>query len=298
MLGTNATEELPGLSRPLGPWRSAPALGLSSAIEISVLGPLVLRVDGVRMVPTAGKQRQVLALLAVRRNHVVSTEVLMRELWNDEPPRSALTALQTYIGQIRQALAELLGVDRKVVASRCLVTEADGYSLWINPAGLDLDSFESHNARARAAVAVGDLDTARRSLKAALRCWRGKPLDNVRKGPVLADWAEGVTTLRLSALERWIEVNIAAGLHQDMHAEIALLCSEYPSHEGFRALLMIALHRCGRSVEALEAFHRFRARVVEEFGVEPSPRLTRLYHSILVGESIDEPIRPVAAVVN
>ena len=44
---------------------------------------------------------------------------------------------------------------------------------------------------------------------------------------------------------------------------------------------MLALYRCGRQAEALEAYRQVRATVVEEIGVEPGPELQRLHEAIL-----------------
>ena len=44
---------------------------------------------------------------------------------------------------------------------------------------------------------------------------------------------------------------------------------------------MLALYRCGRQAEALEAFRNARQTLVDEIGVEPSPELRRLHDAIL-----------------
>jgi WD40 repeat protein/energy-coupling factor transporter ATP-binding protein EcfA2 len=44
---------------------------------------------------------------------------------------------------------------------------------------------------------------------------------------------------------------------------------------------MLALYRCGRQAEALEAFHQGRRLLVEEIGVEPGPSLRGLHEAIL-----------------
>ena len=44
---------------------------------------------------------------------------------------------------------------------------------------------------------------------------------------------------------------------------------------------MLALYRCGRQSEALDAFHRVRARLDDELGLEPGEALRRLQGQIL-----------------
>jgi class 3 adenylate cyclase len=44
---------------------------------------------------------------------------------------------------------------------------------------------------------------------------------------------------------------------------------------------MLALYRCGRQAEALEAYRHARTLLVDEIGVEPGPELRRLHEAIL-----------------
>ena len=44
---------------------------------------------------------------------------------------------------------------------------------------------------------------------------------------------------------------------------------------------MLALHRCGRRAHALHTFHQLRAAMLDELGLEPSPKLHRLQRAIL-----------------
>ncbi|MEV5048312.1 helix-turn-helix domain-containing protein [Streptomyces griseoincarnatus] len=76
-------------------------------MDVEVLGHVTLKVGDERRTPSAPKARQVLALLLVNANRMVSTDVLIEELWAEQPPRSALSALQTYVFQLRQLLRKI-----------------------------------------------------------------------------------------------------------------------------------------------------------------------------------------------
>ncbi|SDP51384.1 DNA-binding transcriptional activator of the SARP family [Lentzea jiangxiensis] len=65
----------------------------------------------------------------------------------------------------------------------------------------------------------------------------------------------------------------------------------YPLREHPRALLMRALYRDGRQVEALEQFHEMRALLNDELGLEPGPELREVHEQILRGE-LTLPRRP------
>src|SRR3954467_7281510 len=83
-------------------------------VDIDVLGPLGVRVNGVAVMPTAPKPRKVLALLALHVDRVLPVDLLIEELWGQRPPRSARTTLQTYILQLR----ELIGAALQAGAAR------------------------------------------------------------------------------------------------------------------------------------------------------------------------------------
>lgn len=105
-------------------------------MEISVLGPFRATLSGVPVHLTAVKPRKVFALLALQAGQVVSVASLVEEVWGESPPRSVQTTLQTYILQIRNAIAAVLGDDATGEgaflpngAKSVLVTEPGGYRL-------------------------------------------------------------------------------------------------------------------------------------------------------------------------
>src|SRR6267154_6193508 len=100
-------------------------------MDYRVLGPLELR-DGDESLPLAGaKQRELLALLLVHANHVLSRDRLIDELWGDEPPETAVESVQVYVSRLR-----------KLLPQEALVTRSPGYVLELEPETLDLCRFE------------------------------------------------------------------------------------------------------------------------------------------------------------
>src|SRR5690349_5599095 len=106
-------------------------------MEFRLLGPFEVW-DGGQQVEIAGsKQRALLALLVLRANEVVRTELLVDELWGERPPRNASAALHTHVSRLRKTL----GAD--TIASR-----EWGYVLRAAPEDVDLRQFESLVAEA------------------------------------------------------------------------------------------------------------------------------------------------------
>lgn len=65
-------------------------------IEFRVLGPLQVVKEG-RAIPLGGtKQRGLLALLLLNRNHVVPRDRLVDALWGEDPPASAANSIHVY----------------------------------------------------------------------------------------------------------------------------------------------------------------------------------------------------------
>ncbi len=238
-------------------------------MEFRVLGPLEV-VDGGNPLPLGrGKPRAVLALLLLNANRTVSTDTLVDDLWGDEPPTTAVKALQGYVSRIRKALPEDV-----------LVTRAPGYAIEIEPSALDLTRFEQLVSSGRETLSSGNPVEASRQLHDALSLWRGPALAEFQE-PFAQTEAGRLEELRLQALEERVEADLAQGLHGDLIGELETLVSRYPLRERFRAQLMLALYRGGRQAEALEVYQEGRRVLSDDLGIEPSSMLRNLERRIL-----------------
>ena len=72
------------------------------------------------------------------------------------------------------------------------------------------------------------------------------------------------------------------GRHRELVPELEALVAQAPLRERRTALLMLALSRSGRQADALAAFRRLRARLVDELGLEPSAELRAVERAVLV----------------
>ena len=70
-------------------------------MEFRILGPLEVRDQGRPLTLTAAKQRTLLGILLVHANQVVSTDLLIEEIWGGRPPKTAANALQVYVTGLR-----------------------------------------------------------------------------------------------------------------------------------------------------------------------------------------------------
>lgn len=250
-------------------------------MEIKVLGALNAEFEGISVVPSAGKPRQILALLALYPGRVVPVPTLMEEIWGTELPQSALTTLQTYILQLRRRLGTAMGPGAPGAAKGVLATRHGGYLLQIPPEAVDVHEYERLIAEAQQCFEDGEDERAARTYRKALDLWQGPALVDVRVGPILEIEAMRLEESRLVTRERRLDADLRLGRHAEVTAELMDLIARHPEHEGLHSQAMVALYRSGRQAAALEVYHRLRRRLVDELGVEPSPQLQRLHQAML-----------------
>jgi DNA-binding SARP family transcriptional activator/pimeloyl-ACP methyl ester carboxylesterase len=240
-------------------------------VQVRLLGPVDV-VDGGRPVPIARQHaRTMLATLAVRAGHLVSTDALVDAVWGADPPRTATHALHVHASALRKLVPGGLPI-----AGR-----PGGYVLQVGPGQLDTDRYETVAARGRAELASGRPDAAADALRAALALWRGQPLADV-PWERFADadvrrWEE----LRHATHEDLVDADLAAGRHASVVADLETLVRDEPFRERRWGQLMVALYRTGRQAEALDTYRRVRALLADELGIDPSPPLRELEARIL-----------------
>ena len=234
-----------------------------------MLGPVDARVDGVsaRLAP---QPRAVLAMLLLQAGQVVPSARLVDGLWGDDPPATAANILQGYVSQLRKALGRDL-----------LETREPGYAIHVGRDALDLHRFERLATDGGRALENGQAPAAAERLREALALWSGDALADVAEGDVLRPAAARLDELRLVALERRIEADLACGRDAELVGELETLTAEHALRERFHALRMLALYRCGRQAEALEVYRAARARLVDQLGLEPGAALQELEQAIL-----------------
>lgn len=236
-------------------------------MRFRLLGPVeVIGEDGQALALAGGRERVLLATLVLGANRPVSVTRLIDALWGDDPPATAANALQVYVSKLRKKLARA-GV---------LVESTEGaYLLRTGPADVDVACFEE-----LVGSASGAPSEAAARLAEALGLWRGPALADV-DSDLLAGERTRLEELRLLALERRIEAELALGRHSDVIAELEALVHAEPLREGPRRQLMVALYRAGRQADALATYRDAREVLAEELGVDPGPELQALEVAIL-----------------
>ena len=257
-------------------------------MDFSILGSVEAVLDG-RVLSLGGpRQRALLARLLVDANRVVSADRLTADLW-EAPPQDAHGALQNQVSRLRKVLGDRL------------VTKAPGYLLRVEPGELDLDRFRSLVAEAGS---TADLSSRSRLLREADSLFSGGPLADV-DAPFAASEAAALDELRLAAVEGRVDADLGRGRHAELVPELGALVRAHPVRERLRGQHILALYRCGRQADALDAYRATKRMLDEELGLEPSPALRELERAILTQDAslaaaatvADEPAPPPGAPV-
>ena len=258
-------------------------------IDYRILGPLEVSADG-RLIKIGGpRQRALLAILLLRANEPVPRDVLIRELWGDQPPAGAQSSLDVYVWRLRKALDG-------AADGPAVLTRPGAYCLQLAEGQLDARRFERLIAEGRSALAANAPEPAAASLRAALRLWRGDALDDLSDEPFAQVEIGRLEELRLGAVEDLIDADLALYRHADVVGELEALVATHPLRERLHGQLMVALYRCGRQAEALEAYQAARRTLVDDLGLEPGPALQRVQRAILRQDpSLELPGRAAAA---
>lgn len=139
---------------------------------IGLLGPLIVTSGGEQRMPVAaGKQRTLLAALAVQAGDVVPVETLAESIWEVSPPASWEVTIRNYVRRLRVGLG--------AEAGGRIITSLRGYRLQADKDEVDLLAFEALRKAGLGAARAGDWQRASAKLAEALALWRGTPFADV-----------------------------------------------------------------------------------------------------------------------
>ena len=243
--------------------------------RFGILGPLQVRSAEGRPVALGGpRARQLLALLLLHPGRPLSSEVLVTAMWGEAPSVGAMTTLRTHVAAVRRVLAA-------AGADGALVNRPGGYALLLEQADLDAEVFEDLADRGQEALGIGDPAAAAALLGEALGLWRGDVLSDL--GP--PDFAETTVArlgeLRVVAEETAMVAALQLGRHRDIVGRLQELVAQHPYNERLCGLLVLALYRSGRQVDALAAYAATKQLLGDELGIDPGPELQALETAVL-----------------
>jgi DNA-binding SARP family transcriptional activator len=240
--------------------------------RFGILGTIEVRRDEASIDVGHAMQRRVLAALLVDADRAVLADALVDRVWGSTEPANDRRKLYGYLSRLRHALA---------ADGSAITREVGGiYRLAVEPSAVDVHRFRELSDRAR--KAGGDVQ-AEALWWEALALWRGSPFAGVD-----TPWFNAQRHLldgeRLAAELELVDVRLRLGQHDGMVSELTARAVAHPLDERVIGQLILALYRCERQAEALEAYERARRRLADELGVDPGAALRRLYERMLTGD--------------
>ncbi|MBF8187059.1 hypothetical protein ITP53_15205 [Nonomuraea sp. K274] len=225
-----------------------------------------------------------MAGLLAEANRVISIDRLIKLLWDTQPPVTAKEQVQNVVSAVRRTL------DQWAPLAGTVVTRSPGYMAAVPCDQLDATLFEELAAHARA-LAPTDPHQALGMYREALGLWRGTALAGLGNEVIQAT-ANRLDEERLTVFEERAELELKLGRDRHLIGHLQAMTIEYPLRERFRGLLMLALHRGGRTADALQVYRNTRRMLIDELGLEPSDQLRRLEQQILANDR--QLLRPAA----
>ncbi|MGV9362236.1 BTAD domain-containing putative transcriptional regulator [Amycolatopsis sp. NPDC003731] len=246
------------------------AVAGGAPIRIALLGEVTAQV-GVRPVDLGTpRQRCVLAALAVDAGQLVPADRLLRRVWGADTPRRGRATLHSHLSRLRGAFDGALTIAHR----------SGGYALEIDQEEPAVDLL-----RFRALRDQAEADDARTValLTEAVALWRGTPLTGLS-----GDWVEAERDRwqqELWAVEQdLVDARLRAGHGEELVAGLLARAARHPLDERVAGQCMLALHRAGRSADALAHFRRLRDRLIGELGTEPRGEVQELHRRILAAD--------------
>ncbi|MFT4135564.1 BTAD domain-containing putative transcriptional regulator [Microbacterium sp.] len=258
------------------------------------LGVLTISAGRSDRTPGGRRPASVLAALLVELNQTVPTARLIERVWGGHPPYRAPAVIESHVWRLRQVLEPARPAHTPPTV---LITDSGGYRLAVDPDDVDSRRLAAAVAQARTDLAAGRAQPALDGADAAAALWRGTPYADV-----VEEWIEPVrdrlAELWLSLREARVAALLETGRAEQALAEVTPLIAEQPYREQLRAQQMVALYRCGRQSEALDAYRQARIVLHDELGVEPGPQLRETEHRVLTHDpALTLPAPPVATVM-
>jgi DNA-binding SARP family transcriptional activator len=248
-------------------------------LRFQVLGPVAAWRADTPLDLGPPRQRAVLAILLAHIGRVVSVDHLVDALWQNKPTASAIVQVQHYVSMLRRVL------EARALARGVLRTHAPGYMIALPKESIDYHSFLEDVEKGRALLSAAKASEAASVFRRGLSRWHDEePYADIAL-PEIRRLAHAMRQEHDAALADRIDADLACGRCTELIGELSQLVAEQPLDERLRLQLMTALHRCGRTADALGVYRSARRLFVSELGVEPGATLREMHKRILDGSA-------------
>jgi predicted ATPase/DNA-binding SARP family transcriptional activator len=244
------------------------------AVQVGVLGPLQVEVDGAPVEVMGGRLRTLLTRLAMDAGRPVDAATLVDAVWGGAVPTDEANALQSLVSRLRRGLGDA-GMVRQ---------SGGGYLLAVGPDDVDAQRFTRLAHEGSEALRTGQPDRAVALLEEAAGLWRGPALADAMGAEFAGEAASRYDDLRVRAATDRLQALVDLGRSAEALADLETLAREHPLDERIAALLVTALADQGRQAHALAAYTRIRDELAASLGVDPGAGLRDAHLRVLRGQ--------------
>lgn len=235
-------------------------------MEVYLLGPLFIKVDGNRYTVPGKKLGSLIAVLAMAGGDLIHRDELVEELGFEQSMQRNVNALHAHVTRLRRWL------DKTCIPSEILISEGNGYRLDIAANSVDALRFiELTEAAWKLGAAQPHEQVA--MLEQALGLWRGTAFVNVADGARVMQAANSMQQLKFEAQEQMVGALAQLRDCKRVILTASRFISEDPLREGLWDHLMAALYEQGRYAEVLSNYQRISQLLADELGIDPNPKL-------------------------
>ncbi|TDP97991.1 AfsR/SARP family transcriptional regulator [Labedaea rhizosphaerae] len=229
-------------------------------MQIRLLGPLEVVVDGRPIDLGDLQQRFIFVVLVLNANKPISVERLIGTVWAN-PPKTNL--VPGYITKLRKAFQGTDGLS--------ISRQTTGYVLHVDVDRIDMHRFHRLCAEAEAAA---DPRTRLTKLREAVGLWRGKYLEDIDTERVGASELISPAERYVDAVTDLAELEVVEGNHRWARDHLRPLFNADPTRQRVALVLMRALTANGDRAKAMDVYFRCRD-ALDEYGMEASTDLRR-----------------------
>lgn len=234
-------------------------------VEYRILGRLAVLRDGRALELGGFRQRAVLAALLVADDHAVEADRLIEQVWGADAPPKPLASLRSYVTNLR-----------RIVGSDVVTRDGSSYRLDTIGDTVDAREFTRLVDSGRQLLDRGEAAPAMATLRRALDRWRGTPLVEFGDLDFATPETHRLEAMRVDAVELRFEAALRLGESAALIDGLESALTIAPLRETLWGQLMLAMHRCGRRTDALQAYARVSRVLDDELGVKPGIALERL----------------------
>ena len=240
-------------------------------VEIAVLGPFTVTVDGSDVPLTAWRSKQartLVKILTAHRGRVVTRDRLCDLLWPDDDPARTGHRLSVLLATVRTVLdpTKAWPLDRYLAADQC------GVRLDLDAVLVDAELLLADAVHAAELLDRHDTEAAREVLAHVDALYRGEAFDDE-----VGEWSDGLREEVRAAwgrsVRRLANLHLREGRGPEALGLFTRLLGIDPYDEQVHRRLVTGLVRAGRHGEARRAFDRWQLAMSDIDAPAPDPRL-------------------------